>query len=166
MRLERTGHYSRSPGPPGAPTSPASPVSEKLAQEDTGFQLEPASEQRAEQPDRELRQPLSGEGRSPRRQGRAALAGQGTKGASECTGPHRVLGRADVPVRRGRGSRPGSFIFLFNPFLFKQLLCRSWGSLLQPSACPASSLHSLPGRLPHCRAQKARVETSEQIFGK
>lgn len=50
----------------------ADSVSEKLAQEDTGFQLEPASEQRAEQPDRELRQPLSGEGcltAEPKRQG-------------------------------------------------------------------------------------------------
>lgn len=40
------------------------PVSEKLSQEDPWDQLEPAPQQRAEQPDRDLRQSLLGKGLS------------------------------------------------------------------------------------------------------
>ncbi|CAM9358611.1 unnamed protein product [Rangifer tarandus platyrhynchus] len=47
---------------PEAVGEQADSVSEKLPQDASGFPLESASEQRAEQPDRELRQPLPGEG--------------------------------------------------------------------------------------------------------
>ncbi|CAI9152537.1 unnamed protein product [Rangifer tarandus platyrhynchus] len=47
---------------PEAVGEQADSVSEKLPQDASGFPLEPASEQRAEQPDRELQQPLPGEG--------------------------------------------------------------------------------------------------------
>lgn len=90
--IQRMRKEAREDGAPtqgrGAPMSPATPVSEKLPQEDAGFQLEPTSEQRVEQPDRELRRtPLEKVGPHT---GRAVQAGKGTKGALACTGSHCV----------------------------------------------------------------------------
>nr|XP_020752597.1 uncharacterized protein LOC110139285 isoform X2 [Odocoileus virginianus texanus] len=73
-------------------------VSEKLPQDASGFPLEPASEQRAEQPDRELRQPLPGEAQPhlQRRPQRSPWQGMRSERALTCQ-PAALINRRKQP---------------------------------------------------------------------